>query len=377
MRSRSALALGAAGLLAAAVAAAGADPAFRLAAPGYAWSFPRDHSTHPGYRNEWWYFTGQLAAEGEPARRFGYQLTLFRVGLVPERPPFDSAWSAANLAMGHAALSELSAGRHRFSEVLARETPFLGGFPPFPDPLLAWVRAPSGTEGRWTVRREGDGFALAMEDRAQGFALRLSARPRKPVVLQGPGGLSVKSAAPGHASLYYSLTRLETSGELEVDGRRYRVAGESWMDKEVGSSQLGPGQVGWDWFSLQLADGRDLMLYALRRADGSVDFASATLVDAAGRPRWLAPGEWSARSDGRWRSPATGADYPAGWRVEVPGEGIRLTVTPLLADQENRARAGGLFYWEGAVSLSGDGGRPAGQGYVELTGYGRENRPPL
>ncbi|HZZ83245.1 MAG TPA: lipocalin family protein [Anaeromyxobacteraceae bacterium] len=375
MRSRALVAV--AGLLAAG-AAWSASAEWRLAAPGHRWDFPRDHSTHPGYRNEWWYFTGQLAVPGEPSRRFGYQLTLFRVGLLPERPPLDSAWASANLVMGHAALTDVAGRSHRFSEVLARETPFLGGFGRYPDPLLAWVRAPSGTDGRWTVRREGDGFALAMQDRERGFALRLTASPIKPVALEGPGGLSVKSAAPGHASLYYSATRLATAGEIEVDGRRLQVVGESWMDKELGSSQLGPGQVGWDWFSLQLADGRDLMLYQLRRADGSVDFSNATLVDRAGRPRYLGPSEWSARATARWRSPATGADYPATWRVEVPGEELRLTVTPLLADQENRAGlAGGLFYWEGAVEVEGEGGRPAGRGYVELTGYGRGNRPPL
>ncbi len=375
MRSRHLLALGA---LLAAGAAWGATAQWLLAAPGHRWEFPRDHSSHPGYRNEWWYFTGQLVADGEPARRFGYQLTLFRVGLLPEKPPLDSAWASANMVMGHAALSDLAQGRHRFSEVLARETPFLGGFGLFPDPVLAWVRAPSGTEGRWTVRREGEGFALDMEDRAQGFALRLTARPSKPLVLEGPGGLSVKSAAPGHASLYYSATRLATAGTVEVDGRRFQVSGESWMDKEFGSSQLGPEQVGWDWFSLQLADGQDLMLYQLRRADGGVDFESATLIGRDGRPRYLARGEWSARATARWRSPATGAEYPAGWRVEVPGEGLALAVTPRLADQENQASlAGGLFYWEGAVVVAGADGRPAGQGYVELTGYGRENRPRL
>lgn len=375
MRSRFLLALAA---LLAGGAAWSATAPWRLAEPGYRWSFPRDHSTHPGYRNEWWYFTGQVSTRGEPRRRFGYQLTLFRVGVLPEAPPLDSAWAAANVVMGHAALTDVAGRGHRFSEVLARETPFLGGFGLWPASLLAWVRAPAGTDGRWTVRRDGGGFALAMEDRARGFSLRLSTRPAKPVVLEGPGGLSVKSAAPGHASLYYSLTRLETEGTVEVDGRSFAVAGESWMDKEFGSSQLGPGQVGWDWFSLQLADGRDLMLYQLRRADGAVDFASATLVDRAGRPRYLAPSEWSARATGRWRSPATGADYPAGWRVELPREGLRLVVDPLVADQENRASAGGgLFYWEGAVAVRSVDGAPAGQGYVELTGYGRENRPPL
>jgi predicted secreted hydrolase len=339
------------------------------------WRFPEDHWAKPSFRNEWWYFTGHLEDVADPARRFGFQLTFFRVGVLPRAPDLDSAWATRGAAMAHAAVVDLATGEHRFSEVLWREVPPLAGFGVHPDPLLAWTRAPAGTAGRWTLGWNGAGFDLAFEDPGKGTALRLATRPEKPLVLQGPNGLSRKSASEGFASLYYSFTRLAAEGTLSAGGRTLRVGGRAWMDRELSSSQLAPGQVGWDWFALQLADGRDLMLYVLRREGGAVDFRSATLVDAGGAAEYLAPGEWSVRTTARWRSPRTGATYPSAWEVEVRGE--RLAVKPRVADQENDARLAGLHYWEGAVQVTAAGGRPAGEGYVELTGYGERNRPPL
>ncbi len=351
---------------------------FRPADPAHEWSFPGDHRTHPGYRNEWWYFTGSLEAEGEPGRRLGFQLTFFRVGLAPAVPPLDSAWAATDAVMVHAAITDVAAGTHRFSEVLWRAVPLLGGFPAAPDPVLAWARAPPGTEGRWVVRLEGDGFRIAARDDAAALALELALRPAKPPALQGPNGLSRKSVEEGYASLYVSFTRLATSGTVELDGRRFAVRGEAWMDREIGSSQLAPDQVGWDWWSVRLRDGRDLMLYVLRRKDGSVSWRNGTLVGRDGRVRLLAPEEWSVRATGTWRSEASGAVYPSGWEVAVPADGLRLTLTPEVRAAENRsALVPGLGYWEGPVRAADAGGAPAGEGYVELTGYGERARPPI
>ena len=353
--------------------AAGAEVGFRPAAPGRAWSFPRDHWTHAGYRTEWWYFTGQLRSEDPPGRELGYQLTFFRIGLLPEKPALDSPWATANLVMVHAAVTDVEARRHVFSEVLWREVPMLGAFEAFPRRPLAWARAPAGSAGAWTLDLEGETFRVAAEDRARGLSFQLAARPEKPVVLQGPDGYSRKAAEAGFASLYYSVTRLSTEGTVSLDGRAWRVRGLSWMDREFGSSQLAPSQVGWDWFGLQLADGRDLMLYVLRRADGSADFGRGTLVGADGSARWLAPGDFTVRARTTWRSPVTGATYPAGWSVEVPSAGLALEVDPAVSDQEDRAARGG----GGAVRVRDAAGKPAGAGYVELTGYGKGSRPPI
>ena len=346
------------------------------ARPDYTWSFPRDHWAHPGYRTEWWYFTGHLQDAAE--RAFGYQFTFFRIGLLREAPALDSAWAATDLVMGHAAVTDLEGKEHRFSEVLVRAAPLLGGFGAFPDSRLAWSRAPAGTAGDWTLRWNGDGFDLEMRDVATRFAFALSTHAAKPLVLHGPNGLSRKGASPAAASQYYSFTRLRTEGSLTLDGRAAAVRGESWMDKEFSSSALEPQQTGWDWFSLQLDDGRELMLYLMRDADGGIDFARGTAVASTGEARPLAPGDWTLRATGRWRSPASGAEYPAGWTLEVPGERLVLTVRPLLADQENRSRRlPDLFYWEGAVELLAEGGRRAGKGYVELTGYGNAAKPAI
>ncbi len=375
---RAALPLCAAPLLLAASAAWAAE-GFVPAAPGYAWSFPRDHFAHPAYRNEWWYFTGQLEAEGEPGELLGYQLTFFRVGLLPERPPLDSPWAASELVMGHAAVTDPAAKAHVFSEVLWRAVPLLSGVGAPPGPVIAWAQAPPGTDARWALELlPGGAFRLTVKDDARGLAYDLTARPEKPIVFQGPGGLSRKAAAEGFASLYYSVTRLVTAGSVTVGGRTRRVRGTSWLDREFGSSQLAPSQVGWDWFALQLADGRDLMLYLLRRADGSLDFARATVVSPSGEARWLGAEDFTVRATEAWRSDATKAVYPSRWKVTIPSERLELTVVPALADQENRAAlAGGVFYWEGMVTVRDAAGTPAGRGYVELTGYGPGSRPPI
>jgi len=380
MRSEIARAL----LLALGLGLAGPGPApapsrdFLPATPDHRWAFPSDWRAHPGYRNEWWYFTGTLAADGDPGRRLGFQVTFFRVGLAPQSPALPSDWATADAVMAHLAVTDVAGGSHHFGEVLWRAVPLLGGFPGAPDPLLAWARGPPGTDGRWEVRLEGEGFRVAARDAAQGIALELSLRPAKPPALQGPNGFSRKAAGDGYASLYASLTRLEAEGTVELGGRRLSVRGEAWMDREVGSSQLAPDQVGWDWWSLRLRDGRDLMLYALRRKDGSVSWRNGTLVDRAGSVRLLSPDEWSVRATGSWRSEASGATYPSGWEVAVPGEGIRLAVLPEVRSAENRSSlVPGLFYWEGPVVALGPSGEAAGEGYVELTGYGERSRPPL
>jgi predicted secreted hydrolase len=356
--------------------AVGERGTFTPAAPGYRWSFPRDHFRHDGYRNEWWYFTGQLESVDPPGRRFGYQLTFFRIGLLPERPDLASPWATADLVMAHAAISDLEGGAHPFCEVLWREIPYYGALATFPHHPVAWARAPAGTDGRWTLDLEGDTWTMAVEDRARGFGYRLAATPERPLVFQGPGGFSRKADVEGFASLYYSVTRLATEGTLTLSGRTWKVRGRSWMDREFGSSQLGPSQVGWDWFALQLAGGRDLTLYLLRRADGSVDFARGTLVEPDGVVRWLGAADFAVRATRTWTSAATRSEYPSAWRVEIPGARLAFDVESLLGDQENRAAASGVSYWEGAVRVR-EAGRDLGEGYVELTGYGKGSRPPI
>ncbi len=353
----------------------GEAPAWRPAAAGFDWQFPRDHFGHDGYRTEWWYVTGQLQTTTDPPRRFGFQFTLFKVGLTPESPALDSDWAAANLILGHAALGDLDRGVHRFSELLHREVPLLGEFGSSPGPRVAWSVGPAGTPELWSLDWNGAGFDFRAVDRAAGFSLALSTTPSRPLIFQGPGGLSLKSADGEAASLYYSFTRMAASGTVEIDGELLEVSGSAWADREFGSGQLARHQSGWDWFSLQLEDGRDVMLYILRGRDGTVDFGKGTVVDASGAVRRLEGGDWSVTARERWTSPETGATYPQNWELSIPGEELKLRVVSEFAAQENVSRRTGLAYWEGAVKVEGVDGSPGGRGYVELTGYGERNRP--
>jgi len=346
---------------------------WKIAVPDYAWSFPQDHWARQGYKTEWWYFTGHL--ESEQGRRFGYQFTFFRVGLLPKKPALKSDWAVNHLIMGHAAVSDLETGRHFFSEVLYRATPLLGEFGAYPDTLLAWSRGPVGTPEKWTLSWNGAAFDFGAVDAELGLRFSLRTKPVKPLIFQGPNGYSKKGVGDSAASQYYSFTRLATEGSVRLGDETFVVTGESWMDKEFGSNQLDANQVGWDWFSLQMNDGREVMLYVLRDQTGAVDYARGTLVSVDGKARYLDREAFEIDVTDYWTSAQTDATYPAGWVVVV--DGVRLEIQPEMNRQENVGRlVGSLFYWEGAVKVL-QNGKQIGQGYVELTGYGKGSVPGL
>jgi len=360
---------------------------WELAKPGYLWQFPKDHWAHPTYRNEWWYFTGHVETNETPPRRFGYQFTLFRIGLTQSPAGTGSAWKSGQIIMGHAALSDIQTGKHYFHDTLVRDSPLLGTCLPsplasHPSTPICWMGAPTGIEDPWSVTWDGKGFQFRAT--TADFAFDFTTRPEKPLIFQGPGGLSRKTADGSSASLYYSFTRLRTTGTLSLKGEmgrlgdgehvlsRLAVSGTSWMDKEFGSGALGEKQTGWDWFSLQLNDGREVMLYILRKADGTPDHTSGTLIEKDGTTRYLSQTDFTMDTQGKWKSPHTGATYPAGWRIQIPLITVYplLEITVLVPDSENvSTRVPGLTYWEGAVQVSDAANEIIGQGYVELTGY--------
>lgn len=341
-------------------AGAGGDGAFLKPGPGRTWQFPADHGAHPHYKTEWWYFVGHLrAAAGET---FGYQLTFFRTALRRPDPRARSAWSLHTVYFAHLAVSDPARGSFRFGEKVGRGALGLSGAEV--GRLKVWIND-------WQAEQVGQIFHLRARDEALGLALSLT--PTKPPALHGDGGFSRKAAGLDAASYYYSLTRLDTKGQLTLNGRTLEVNGASWMDHEFFSSAMAPGLAGWDWFALQLDDGREVMLYLLRHPDGSLDPASSgTLVDPVGQTRPLKLADFQVKATGVWKSPHSGAAYPAGWQIAIPGESLDLTLTPTLADQEVRAGAPAkVSYWEGQVQVQGrQEGRPSsGRGYVELTGY--------
>lgn len=320
-------------------------------------SFPKDHNAHPSFRNEWWYVTGQMtAADGE---RFGYQVTFFRIALQPGEPKRDSAWATHQVWMAHAALTEIDAEEHHHQARLSRGAVGLAG--QTPRPFRIWL------EDWQLVGSDGGEFPWRVQVATEDFSLDLSLTPEREPLLQGDGGLSQKSAAPGNASYYYSITRLNTSGTLTRATDTLPVSGRSWLDREWSTSALGDNQVGWDWFSLQLDSGADLMLYRLRTRDGDTDTHSAgTLLTARGQRRPLSAEEFELTPT-RWWSSATGARYPVAWRLQVEQSDLDLRVEALLDDQE---MATGIQYWEGAVGVwAADTQERLGQGYLEMTGY--------
>jgi predicted secreted hydrolase len=329
------------------------DPGFARALEPRQFVFPGDHAAHPDYANEWWYLTGNLQTAS--GRRFGYQFTLFRVGLRPGQPAQDSDWRSNQLYMGHIAISDIEAGKHRSAERFARAAAGLAGARAAP--FAVWL-------GPWSMQGGDELLPLSVTAQEQniGLSLQLQAGSKLPV-MQGEGGLSRKSAAPGNASYYYSLTRLPTRGELRLGERVYQVQGDSWLDREWSSSALDQDQVGWDWFALQLDDGRDLMYYRLRdHRDRSHPFSRGTLVQQDGSVHSLRPEQVKLTPLHYWRSD-DGARYPVGWRLQVPGQGLDLEVQAAFDEQ---LMAHSVRYWEGAVEVSGSVG---GRGYLELSGY--------
>lgn len=326
------------------------------------WSFPRDLGAHPEYRTEWWYFTGNLT--DETGNVYGYQLTFFRHGLRLAPGDARNPWSVRDLYLAHFTVTDVTKKRFVLDERVSRTGPHLAGARA--DSLDVWLL-------NWSARSGGTTITLNARTDRQEVALTLT--PRKPLVLQGDHGLSRKGPNRGQASYYVSYTDLATEGFVRTadSGKPIRVRGVSWFDHEFGSNQLTAEQAGWDWFSLHLSDGRDLMLYFLRRSDGTVERASSgTIVSPNGTSRHLPLSAIHADVLDHWKSPNSKAVYPGRWRIRVPSEQIDLTVTPLLPDQELVTSAStAVTYWEGAVAGKGtSAGRPVtAEGYVELTGY--------
>ncbi|HSO76175.1 MAG TPA: lipocalin-like domain-containing protein [Blastocatellia bacterium] len=332
---------------------------WREAEAGYQYAFPRDHSSHDEYGIEWWYYTGNLQTRA--GRRFGYQLTFFRVG-VDRKSVNPSRWAVRDLYIAHFAISDIDRESFHSFERINRAA-------------IGWAGADSASyrvwNDDWVARLDEQAHVLNAKDEDYELSLRLD--PAKPEAIHGENGISKKGAAGGNASHYYSLTRLKTSGSLMIGGESFEVDGLSWMDHEFGTSFLEVEQAGWDWFSIQLEDGRDLMVFQIRRSDGSIDpHSSGTLIEADGRTTHIPRDELKLIPGEAWRSAASGASYPARWTIELPRYGLRLIVRPAFNDQELRTtESTGVTYWEGSVVIEGSSAdQPVrGRGYLEMTGY--------
>ncbi|MCC6587143.1 MAG: carotenoid 1,2-hydratase [Bryobacterales bacterium] len=330
---------------------------YAIARPGYHYEFPRDHFSHPEFQTEWWYYTGNLK-DTASGRRFGFELTFFRVATSEDRRP-RSVWDPTDLYIAHLTLSDIEGARFIKHERINRAGPGVAG---------ADFTAGRIWNGNWEARL--DGLKAVAED----FRFQFKFHSAKPPVIHGENGISRKAAGLGNASHYVSFTRLETSGVLTYAGRDFQLTGTTWMDHEFFTNQLTKEQIGWDWFSIQLDSKEELMLVRIRRKDGSVDpYSHGAYVDTSGRSRYLKLTDFSltAAAD-RWTSSRTGAAYPLRWTVEVPSISLKLEGSTPLPNQELVLESKlTSAYWEGAMDYRGTlrGAPIKGVGYLEMTGY--------
>ncbi|MBI3894406.1 MAG: carotenoid 1,2-hydratase [Acidobacteria bacterium] len=332
---------------------------FCRALPGYRFEFPRDHFSHPCFRTEWWYFTGNLQTSS--GRQFGFELTFFREGM--DNPyPNPSRWRVDDLYAAHFAISEIENKKFFYAQRLNRAGIGLAGANQ--DQGKIW-------NGNWFAELQGRSWRLEAAD--GDHEIRLDLRPKKNPAIQGKNGVSQKAAGEGNASHYYSLTRLETVGRLKIGNSSYDVTGWSWMDHEFATNQLQPNQVGWDWVSLHMEDGTEWMLYQFRLADGGRDpYSSGSFVNEEGGTVYLSADDFQMEPLAKWRSPHSGADYPIRWRIRVPRLGLDFEIIAAMPDQELLAKeTTGVIYWEGSITVRGQrNGNPLqGRGYLEMTGY--------
>ena len=321
-------------------------------------SFPRDHGAHLNFQTEWWYFTGNL--KSEQGGDFGYQLTFFRRAIQPQPGVITrtSDLAANQIYMAHFTITDASANRFYPFQRFNRGDDQLAGASS--DPLLkVWL-------ADWQVQQTADNkFQLKAE--SDGIEIDLSLTDERGIVLQGENGLSRKSEDT--ASYYYSMPSLSTIGSIKIEQKEYQVTGTSWMDHEFSTSTLSAEQVGWDWFALHLEDGKDIMAYRMRNEDGTIDpYSHGSLVMQDQPVIRFSIADFIITPTGTWKSPSSKAEYPSGWRMTIPSQGVDLKITPLIKDQELNFA---FTYWEGAVMIKGsiNGKSVTGSGYVELTGY--------
>jgi predicted secreted hydrolase len=337
----------------------------RATVPG-AVEFPRDLGPHEEYQTEWWYYTGNLqteGADGSSSRDFGYQFTIFRRALAPlsDVPEVDelSEWRSNQIYLAHFTISDIQGDKFYTAERFSRDGAGLAGAQS--EPYRVWLEDWSATEvspGKVRIQARTDEVSLDI-------TLTETLAP----VLHGEGGLSQKGPEPGNASYYYSIVQQDTAGLLTIGEERFEVQGLSWKDHEYSTSALSPGSIGWDWFSLQLDNGAALMLFQIRREDGSIEpFSSGSFIFSDGSIQDLNHEEWQLEVLDTWESPVSGAEYPASWRLQIPTLDLELEGQHMMSNQELNLST---IYWEGASEFSGTlAGEPVtARGYVEMTGY--------
>jgi predicted secreted hydrolase len=332
---------------------------WKIAEPGYRYEFPRDHFSHPDYQTEWWYYTGNLrSGDGQ---RFGFELTFFRsaLRLPASAQDLTVAWRPDQIYLAHLALTDLDGQVFYHEDRINRAGPGIAG---------ADLSQQRLWNGNWSVSWSGTDQQLQAVTDQLGLFLKL--HPTKPLVINGQDGISVKGPQPGEASHYISFPRLQASGRLEWQGKGFAVSGIAWMDHEFFTETQDGTLEGWDWFSIQLNNNQELMLYRLRRKSASPDrFSSGTYIDGEGKAHFLDASKFTLQPGSTWHK------YPMDWKINVPSLGLTLVEHTLVENQKLLSRTGTTpSYWEGAVTYGGEMKQQPvkGVGYLEMTGYGQQ-----
>lgn len=376
--------------------------------------FPRDHGSHPETRVEWWYVTGVLRPDGTGAGRnrsasdktttstgrstdeqapapaagpatsgasadgsilaetpaYGFQLTFFRVRRELDRP-LDSRFAPSQIMLAHVAVTDLTRRRMHHDQHLLRQ----GFANAFTDETDTRVRL-----GDWSLVRSAgpqglSRYRLAFRSQPANVALSLTLDAPLPPLLQGHEGWSQKGPQPEQASRYVSEPQLSGQGQLAVDGLApQNVQAQCWLDHEWSQAYLGTGSddstsraVGWDWLGLNMLDGSAVMLFQMRRRDGSTLWTGGTWRSATGAQQNL-EGQLQFEPQAHWRSPTSLSRYPVQWRVRTP-KGLLRIEAMFDAQEVDARRTTGFLYWEGVVRVLDDAGTLRGWGYLEMTGY--------
>jgi len=315
--------------------------------------YPEVLAAQPDYGMEWWYLTGHLSNGTEP---FGFELTFFRVGV--NRTPTEGPFGVRDLFFAHFAVTDIAHDRFLHAERSSRGA--LGEAGSRSDRLDVW-------NGPWRVYGDGALMHLSAEDPE--FEVDLQLVPRKPPVFQGDHGYSQKGEVPEDASYYVSLPRIAAEGRVRVGKRIIPVSGEAWMDREIMTPVAESEVRGWDWFAIQMEDGREMMLYQIYTDEGISKFSRGALVGADAHVQRLASEDILITPEETWKSPVTGVRYHTAWSIRVPRRTLSIDLRAYATNQEFIAsKSTGNAYWEGACHVQGtwEGQVVAGKAYVEM-----------
>ena len=345
---------------------------WKLALPGYKYNFPSEHRSHPNFKIEWWYFSGNV--KDESGNKYSFMLTFFRRGLRLEKTSEvnRSRWALNNLYFSHFSVYSAKKNKHYFSEKISRGA--LGQAGASTEKFKVWI-----DDWKAEIADRNQPNKILIFAKKDKLYLDFELEPQKNPVIHGTNGISQKSSGVGQASHYYSFTRLKVNGSLSIEGKRIGVNGSAWMDHEFGSNQLGKEQIGWDWFSIQLSNNTELMLYLMRNKSGSYDLTSSgSLIASDGSVIHLSLNDFKIKNKRFWKSKKSKALYPVEWVIEVPKYNINLKIKALHEKQElDTAKSTQIIYWEGGINVEGfsQGVSVNGVGFVEMTGYAKYGRP--